>query len=65
MLTSGRTHGQVGQLVVGAVGVNTVQVSSSHIHPTHDQGGADVALIPAHKHTDELNQRDDCGCTDW
>lgn len=47
---SGRTHGQVGQLVVGAVGVNTVQVSSIHIHPTNDQRGADVALIPAHKH---------------
>lgn len=48
-----RTHGQVGQLVVGAVGENTVQVSSSHIHPTNNQGGAYVALIPAEKHADK------------
>lgn len=60
-----RTHGQVGQLVVGAVGENTIQVSSSYVHPTNNQGGANLALIPAEKRTDVLNKRDGCGSTGW
>lgn len=57
VLMEWRTHGQVGQLVVGAVGVNTVQMSPSHIHPTNNKGGANVALIPAEKHTDRQTDK--------
>lgn len=40
------THGDVGQLVCGAMRVDTVQVRPIAIHPTEDQRCTDVALIP-------------------
>lgn len=40
------THGDVGQLVRGAMRVDTVQVRPVTVHPTEDQRRADVALIP-------------------
>lgn len=40
------THGDVGQLVCGAMRVDTVEVRPIAIHPTEDQCCTDVALIP-------------------
>lgn len=40
------THGDVGQLVCGAVRVDAVQLRPVAVHPTEDQRRADVALIP-------------------
>lgn len=43
----GRTHGDVGQLVSGAVGVDAVQVRPIAVHPTKHQSRSDVTLVPA------------------
>lgn len=40
------THGDVGQLVGGAMRVDAVQVRPITVQPTEDQRRADVALIP-------------------
>lgn len=42
------THGDVGQLVSGAVRVDAVQVGPVTVHSTQDQSSPDVALIPEH-----------------
>lgn len=44
--TLARTHGEERQLVVGAMWVNAVQVSSSHIHSSDDQRRTHVTLVP-------------------
>lgn len=40
------THGDVGQLVGGAMRVDAVQVRPITVQPTKDQRRADVALVP-------------------
>lgn len=40
------THGDIGQLVSGAVGVDTVEVGAVAVHSTQHQSRADVALVP-------------------
>lgn len=40
------THREVGQLIVGAMGVNAVEVSPRHISPPNDQRRAHVTLVP-------------------
>ena len=49
------THGDVGQLVSGAVRVDAVQVGSITVLSTQNQSSPDVALIPAHTHTHTLH----------
>lgn len=44
--TGAGTHCEVGQLVVGAVGVNAVEVSPRHIGPSDDQRCAHLAPVP-------------------
>lgn len=45
------THGDVGQLVGGAMRVDAVQVRPITVQPTEDQRRADVALIPEQHQT--------------
>lgn len=40
------THGDIGQLVGGSVGVDAVQVGARDIHAPQHQGSTDVALVP-------------------
>ena len=40
------THGDVGQLVGGAVGVDAVEVGAHTVHSPKHKSSADVALIP-------------------
>lgn len=40
------THCEVGQLVVGAMWVNAVEVSPRHISPPNDQRRAHMTLVP-------------------
>lgn len=40
------THCEVGQLVVGAMWVNAVEVSPRHIGPPNDQRRAHMTLVP-------------------
>lgn len=45
------THGDVGQLVSGAVGVDAVEVRTVTVHSTKNQSSPDVALIPENTQT--------------
>ena len=40
------THGDIGQLVRGAVGVDAVQVGAHTVHAPKHKSSADVALVP-------------------
>ena len=40
------THGDVGQLVSGAVGVDAVEVGTHTVHTPKHKSSADVALVP-------------------
>lgn len=46
MVSLKQTHGDIGQLVSGAVRVDAVEVRTVTVHSTQDQSSSNVALIP-------------------
>lgn len=52
------THGDVGQLVSGAVRVDAVEVRTITVHSTQDQSRPDVALIPEQTHACNIRSSD-------
>lgn len=52
------THGDIGQLVSGAVRVDAVEVRTITVHPTQDQSRPDVALIPEQTHACNIRSSD-------